>query len=306
MEILSSGFFAALLAIILIDLVLAGDNALVIGLAARHLPADSQRRVIFWGTFAAIAVRAVMAIGVVWLLKIPGFQLAGGLALIWIARKLLDPQEAGASGHSVAASQTMGGAIRTIVIADAVMGVDNVLAIGGAAHGSVLLIVLGLLISVPIIVWGSRLVIKLVERWPSVILLGGAVLAWTAYTMLVNEPLLKSWLASHPVAKPIIATIVFAVALAPWYGVHLQPRHRQLTVLLPMMLLWLLAFEVAEDLWHIEVNYLQATTLQDYALQALRWFGWLPLAVAYLAWRARTEGKPAGTGRTAPARVASR
>ncbi len=294
MDILSGAFLSALLVIVLIDLVLAGDNALVIGLVARHLPKDKQRKVIFWGTFAAIAVRAAMAIGVVWLLKIPGFLVIGGLALVWIARKLLDPQEGG-GGHDVTAAQTMAGAIRTVVIADAVMGIDNVLAIGGAAHGSMLLIVLGLLISVPIIVWGSQLVIKLVERWPAVVLLGGAVLAWTAYGMIAQEKLLQPWFAAHGTAKPILATLIFAVALAPWYATHLRPKHRPLTVLLPGLLLWLLAFEVAEEVWHVEVDYLEASSLRDYAIQALRWFGWLPLALAYLAWRNR------GTATTAAA-----
>ncbi len=297
MEFLSGGFLSALLAIILIDLVLAGDNALVIGLVARHLPKDTQRKVIFWGSFAAVAVRAVMAIGVVWLLKIPGFLVVGGLALVWIARKLLDPEEAGAGAHQLAPAQSVAGAIRTVIIADAVMGVDNVLAIGGAAQGSILLIVLGLLISVPIIVWGSQLVIRLVERWPVVILLGGAVLAWTAYSMIVQEPLLQSWITSHPTAKPIMATAVFAIALAPWYGANLRPRYRSLTVLLPGLLLWLLAFEVAEDVWHLEVDYLEARGLSDYAIQAIRWLGWLPLALAYLAWRNRTGVDSAATQR---------
>jgi hypothetical protein len=165
--------------------------------------------------------------------------------------------------------------------------VDNVLAIGGAAHGSILLIVLGLLISVPIIIWGSQLVIRLVERWPVVILLGGAVLAWTAYSMIVQEPLLKPWLVDHPTAKPILVTAIFAISLAPWYGANLRPRYRPLVVLLPGLLLWLLAFEVAEDIWHLEVDYLQARSMTDYAIQAVRWFGWLPLALAYLAWRGR-------------------
>jgi YjbE family integral membrane protein len=295
MEILSGGFLSALFAIVLIDLVLAGDNALVIGLVARHLPKDTQRRVIFWGTFGAVAVRAIMAIGVIWLLKVPGFLLVGGLALIWIARKLLDPQEAGAGHGQVAPAQSLAGAIRTVIIADAVMGVDNVLAIGGAAHGSILLIVVGLLISVPIIVWGSQLVIRLVDRWPVVVLLGGAVLAWTAYAMIVEEPFLKRWIAGHGAAKPILATMVFAIALAPWYGANLQPRHRPLVVLLPALLLWLLAFEIAEDVWHLEVDYLEAGNLRDYAIQAVRWLGWLPLALVYLAWRDRRRLGPAAT-----------
>jgi YjbE family integral membrane protein len=285
-DILSGAFLSALFAIILIDLVLAGDNALVIGLVARNLPKDMQRKVIFWGTFGAVAIRAAMAIGVVWLLKVPGFLVLGGLALIWIARKLLEPQEGGGE-HKVAVAHTMAGAIRTVVIADAVMGIDNVLAIGGAAHGSMLLIVLGLLISVPIIVWGSQLVIKLVDRWPVVILLGGAVLAWTAYSMIIKEPYLQGWIAAHGTAKPLIATAVFAISLAPWWASRLQPRHRALTVLLPALLLWLLAFEVAEDIWHFEVDYLEAGDLRDYAVQAVRWFGWLPLALGYLALRNR-------------------
>jgi YjbE family integral membrane protein len=255
--------------------------------------------VIFWGTFGAVAVRALMAIGVVWLLKIPGFMLIGGVALVWIARKLLDPQEGGSETHKVVPAQTMGAAIRTVVIADAVMGIDNVLAIGGAAHGSMLLIVAGLLISVPIIVWGSQLVIRMVDRWPVVILLGGTVLAWTAYTMIVKEPYLKDWLASHGTARPILATAVFAISLAPWWSTHLRPQHRPLVVLLPAMLLWLLAFEAAEDLWHFEVDYLEASSLRDYAAQALRWFGWLPLALGYMALRDRLRPEPAtaDTGR---------
>ena len=194
LDFLSTGFVSALFAIVLIDLVLAGDNALIIGLVARNLPKNTQRKVIFWGTFGAIAVRAVMAILVVYILDLPGFMLAGGVALVWIARKLLTPEEQGAENHLVKGPATsFAGAIRTIVIADAVMGVDNVLAIGGAATGSVLLIVLGLAISVPIIVWGSHLVIRLVDRFPSIVLLGGAVLGWTAYSMIVREPLLAAW-----------------------------------------------------------------------------------------------------------------
>ena len=143
LEFFSAAFLSALFAIVLIDLVLAGDNALVIGLVARNLPKQTQNKVIFWGTFGAIAIRAVMAILVVYVLAVPGFMLGGGLALVWIARKLLTPEPDPAASHLVKApAATFAGAVRTIVIADAVMGVDNVLAIGGAAHGSILLIVL--------------------------------------------------------------------------------------------------------------------------------------------------------------------
>ena len=199
LELFSGAFFSALLAIILIDLVLAGDNALIIGLVARNLPKDSQKKVIFWGTFGAIAIRALMAILVVYILAVPGFMLAGGLALVWIARKLLTPQDKEEESHLVKApAASFAAAVRTIIIADAVMGIDNVLAIGGASHGSILLILIGLAISVPIIVWGSQLVIKLVDRYPSVILVGGAVLlvgSLASGERLEHWPSTSGWLA---------------------------------------------------------------------------------------------------------------
>jgi len=286
----SGTFLSALFAIVLIDLVLAGDNALVIGLVARDLPKEQQKKVIYWGTAGAIVIRALMALAVVWLLKIPGFQLAGGIALVWIARQLLMPsRDAGETAHAHGAkpAKTLAAAVKTIVIADAVMGVDNVLAIGGAAHGSMLLIVIGLLISVPIIVWGSQLVIKLVDRYPAVILLGGAVLAWTAYKMMAAEPLLKDWLTTHPYTRTAIAILVFSISMAPWYGARLAEKHKPLVVLLPALLLWLLGFQAVGDLLKVEINYAQSGELRDYALQAARWFGWVPLALLWLAIRDR-------------------
>ena len=147
-------FLSALLAIIVIDLVLAGDNAIVIALAARALPAHLQKRAIVWGAVGAIGVRSLMTVIVVWLLKIPGLLLVGGAMLVWIAYHLLRPDDSNSGTHGAAAT-TFWGAMRTIVIADAVMGLDNVLAVAGAAHGSYLLVVTGLVISVPIVVWGS-------------------------------------------------------------------------------------------------------------------------------------------------------
>ncbi|WP_421996778.1 TerC family protein [Reyranella sp.] len=300
-DFFSAAFLSALLAIVLIDLVLAGDNALVIGLVARNLPKHTQRKVILWGTFGAIAVRALMAILVVYILDVPGFMLAGGLALIWIARKLLMPEEHGDADSLVKApATTFAGALRTIVIADAVMGIDNVLAIGGAASGSILLILLGLAISVPIIVWGSQLVIRLVDRYPSVILLGGAVLAWTGYTMIVREPLVAPWLKDHAALRPLIAVLVFSLSLSPWWSARLPARFRPLVVLLPAILIWLLAFEVAASLWSRPLDYLLATDTGGYLLEAVRWLGWLPLAVAGLWLRERFAGRRgtlAGTAR---------
>jgi len=191
MEFLSPAWLSALLAIVLIDLVLAGDNAIVIALAARNLPGHLQKRAILWGTFGAIVVRTAMTVGVVWLLRIPGLMAIGGLGLVWIAYKLLAPPSDDADDNHPTAS-TFWGAMKTIVIADALMGVDNVLGVAGAAHGDVTLVVIGLLISVPIVVWGSTLVLKLVERFPIIIYLGAGVLAYTAAHMIISEPLLDA------------------------------------------------------------------------------------------------------------------
>ena len=188
MEFLSAPWWSALLAIVLIDLVLAGDNAIVIALAARGLPAHLQKKAIVWGTLGAIVVRSLMTLGVVWLLKIPGLMLLGGLGLLWIAWRLLANARVDDS-HGAGAS-TFWGAMRTIVVADALMGIDNVLGVAGAAHGALDLVVVGLLISVPIVVFGSSLVLRLVERFPVIIRLGAAVLAFTAARMIVGEPLL--------------------------------------------------------------------------------------------------------------------
>lgn len=196
----TSQFISALLAIIVIDLVLAGDNAIVIALAARGLPAHLQKRAILWGAVGAIGVRCAMTVIVVWLLKIPGLLLAGGALLVWIAWKLMMPEEGEADGHGPVAT-TFWGAMRTVIIADAVMGLDNVLAVAGAAHGSYLLVVLGLAISVPVVVWGSSLVLKVVERFPIVVYLGAGVLLWTAVKMMSSEPLIAPWLAQWPVIK---------------------------------------------------------------------------------------------------------
>ena len=188
MELFSSPWWSALLAIVLSDLVLAGDNAIVIALASRNLPPHLQKKAIAWGTVGAIAVRSVMTVGVVWLLKIPGLMLVGGLGLLWIAYKLLADQ--GNKEHDGPVASTFWGAMKTIVVADALMGVDNVLGVAGAAHGSFDLVVIGLLISVPIVVFGSTMVLKLVERFPAIIQIGSAVLAFTAAKMIVSEQLL--------------------------------------------------------------------------------------------------------------------
>ena len=207
LELFSPEFFSALLAIIVIDLVLAGENAIVIAMAARNLPAHLQKKAIVWGAVGAIAVRSAMTLVVVYLLKIPGLMLIGGLLLVWIAYRLLNNSE-GVDEHGQA-STTFWGAMKTIVIADAVMGLDNVLAVAGASHGSYVLVVIGLLISIPIVIWGSTQILKLVERFPSVIYVGAAVLAWTAAKMMISEPFSKEWLSSqNPALEYVIQVVV--------------------------------------------------------------------------------------------------
>jgi YjbE family integral membrane protein len=225
MEFLSSAWWSALMAIILIDLVLAGDNAIVIALAARNLPSHLKHKAIIWGTVGAVAVRTVMTLVVVWLLKVPGLMLVGGLGLIWIAYKLLADQGDGEHDGPVASS--FWGAMKTIIVADALMGVDNVLGVAGAAHGSFDLVVIGLLVSVPIMVFGSSLVLKLVDRFPVIIQLGSAVLAFTAAKMIISEPLLESVFGSVTTPQTALrwalyVLVVTGVLLAGWYAARSQ------------------------------------------------------------------------------------
>ena len=216
MELFSPEFFSALLAIIVIDLVLAGDNAIVIALAARGLPPEYQKQVIVWGTVGAIVIRAAMTLGVVSLLKIPGLMLVGGLLLIWIAYRLVVPKEDHHDEHG-GSKASFWGAIKTIVIADAVMGVDNVLGVAGAAHGSFLLVVLGLIISVPIMVFGSSLVLKWMERFPSIIYIGAGVLALTAASMIDKDPLFENYFSTHVVFDWALYVVIAGGVLLAGY-----------------------------------------------------------------------------------------
>ncbi|UQZ82845.1 Integral membrane protein TerC family protein [Paenibacillus konkukensis] len=211
MEWLDPTFFTALLSIILIDLVLAGDNAIVIGLAARNLPKENQKKAIVWGTVGAIAIRASATLVVVWLLKLPALLLIGGLILIWIAYKLLVDKK---DHDNIQAKNRLWPAIQTIIVADAVMGFDNVVAVAGASHGSFLLVIVGLLISVPIMVWGSTLFIRWMEKFPWIMYIGAGVLALTAGKMLTEDPLVHGWFAANPVVKWILVLLVVAGVLA--------------------------------------------------------------------------------------------
>ena len=191
MEILSLQFLWALLAIILIDVVLGGENALVIAMASRQLPEHLRKRAMLWGTFGAVAVRFASVAVLTYLLMIPGLRLVGGIALIYIAWKLT----ANNQDHSnVKTATTFWGAMGTIVWADAVMGLDNALAIAGAAGGNWWLIIFGLLVSVPIILYGSTMVGKLIDKYPDSVFVGAFVLYVVAVKMIVHEPFIDNHL----------------------------------------------------------------------------------------------------------------
>jgi len=190
LDVFSMEFFSGLMSIIMINLVLAGDNALLIGMAAKNLPKQQQKQAIFWGTIGAIIVRLILTIVAVRLLKIDGLLLVGGVLLVLIAFKLLI-SDSKPEVHTK--SNTLLAAMWTIILADVLMGVDNVIAVAGAAKGNILLIVIGLVVSIPIVVWGSTLVIKLIEKFPIIIVIGSGVLALTAADMIVKDTYVKGF-----------------------------------------------------------------------------------------------------------------
>ncbi len=270
-------FLSALLSIILIDLVLAGDNAIIIGIAARNVPKDKQRAVILWGTAGAIAVRVLLTGAVVWLLKIPGFLLVGGAALVWIGWKLTAPQDS--SPGKIAAAASFGAAVRTIVIADAVMGIDNVLAVGGAAQGSFLLVVIGLVVSIPIVVWGSALVLKLADRYPAILWLGAAVIGWTAAKMIGGEPLLAPTFARQPWLRIVLYTVsVGGLAGIPLWR-SLDSRWRARALSLVAMVTWVSAFGWLETRLGMSFDLFENEHWDDDWIDLVRWIGWIPLVI---------------------------
>jgi YjbE family integral membrane protein len=275
-DLFSTAWLSALATIIVIDLVLAGDNAIVIGLAARNVPKEMQRRVVLWGTAGAIVVRALLTLVVVWLLKIPAFLLIGGLALVYIGFKLT--QDDGGK-HDIEAKSTMRGAIQTIVVADAVMGVDNVLAVGGAAQGSMLLVIIGLAVSIPIVIWGSTLVLRWVERFPAILWLGAAVLGWTAAKMIATEPLVKPWLDAHaPVRTALYVAIVGGLIAAPMWR-SAKPRERALGAVLVLLAVWLMFWGWVEDASGFRFDGIDDWHWDNEIVDLVRWVGWIPLAI---------------------------
>jgi YjbE family integral membrane protein len=195
MMLIDPVFWIALLQIIGVNIVLSGDNAVVIALAARSLPSRHQRLAVLWGSAGAIFLRVVLTLVAIEVLRWPYLKLIGAALLLWIAVQLLLPGDE--DGSDVAASDNLWGAVRTILIADLVMSVDNVLGVAAAAKGSVLLLTLGLGISIPIVIFGSTMLLKVMTRFPVIITIGAALLGWVAGEMGVTDPAVRDWVDAN-------------------------------------------------------------------------------------------------------------
>lgn len=196
-------FWVGLGQIIVVNIVLSGDNAVVIALAARSLPPAQQKQAILWGSVAAIIMRVILTIVAVEMLKLPYLKIVGALLLFWIAIQLLVPEEEDEDG--IKSSGNMWTAVRTILIADLVMSLDNVIGVAAAAKGDNILLILGLAISIPLIIFGSTIILKLMDRYPVIITGGAALLGWVAGEMLITDPAIKDWIAAN----------------MPWMHIHL-------------------------------------------------------------------------------------
>ncbi len=194
-ELQTVAFWAGLWQIILINIVLSGDNAVVIALAARSLPPKQQKAAIFWGAGAAVVMRIILTVFAVALLTYPWLKLVGAALLLWIAVKLLMPEDGGEG--DVESSENLWTAIKTILIADLVMSLDNVIAVAAAARGSLTLLILGLAISIPLVIVGATLLMKVMERWPIIITIGAALLGFVAGEMAATDPALDGWLRAN-------------------------------------------------------------------------------------------------------------
>ena len=208
MEMLqTTEFWVGLVKIIWINIILSGDNAVVIALAARSLPAHQQKQAVIWGAAAAVVLRIVLTIVAVELLKLSYLKLIGGALLLWIAVKLLVPEDDG--GDGIKSSSNLLAAIKTILIADLVMSLDNVIAVAAVAKGSIVLLVLGLVISIPLVVFGATMLMKLMESYPVIITVGAALIGYVAGEMLVTDPVVVEWFRAH--AHWMIDVEIFSV-----------------------------------------------------------------------------------------------
>lgn len=208
----------SLLQIIAIDILLSGDNAVVIALACRNLPPEQRKKGVMWGVAGAVSLRVVLTFFAVGLLTLPYIKLVGAILLLWIGVKLLLPEDEG-DGEHIKADTHLWGAVKTIIVADFVMSLDNVIGVAAAAKGHMGLLVFGLLISIPLIVWSSQLILKLMDRFPAIIVLGGALLGYVAGEMLLSDPLVHHWTESMPhwlhQAVPALGAVL-VVVLGKW------------------------------------------------------------------------------------------
>jgi len=226
--LLQPAFLLAVGQIILIDILLGGDNAVVIALACRKLPPKQRTQGILWGTFGAIVLRVVLIFFALTLLSIPYLKLVGAALLLWIGVKLLMPEHEDEHAN-IQASDRLWAAVKTVIVADFVMSLDNVIAIAGAAQSAggehqMALVIFGLVVSIPIIIWGSQLVIKLMDRFPMIITLGGMLLGWIAGTMAVTDPALAGWLPADPQTQAAwrygagLGFALLVLAIGKWFA----------------------------------------------------------------------------------------
>ncbi len=216
-------FWVALMQIMLVNIVLSGDNAVVIALAARNLPSKHQKLAILWGSGGAIVLRILLTIVAVALLRISFLQLGGALLLVWIAIKLLTEEDEVEGHHH--AHDNLFGAVKTILIADVVMSLDNTLAIAGVAKGDWMLLITGLTLSIPLIVFGSTLIMKLMDRFPVIVYIGAGLIAWTAGEMIVGDKSMRPYLPHLFHGTPYLALVLTAgvIGYSWWYN---QKKHR--------------------------------------------------------------------------------
>ena len=213
MEFASPAFWVAVAQIIVIDIVLSGDNAVVIAMACRNLPTDQRRRGVLWGVFGAVGLRVVLTAFAASLLGYPYLKLIGGMLLIWIGVRLLLPKSE--EGHQLEGADDLWGAVRTIVVADFVMSLDNVVAVAAAAQGSLVLLLFGLAVSIPLIVWTSQWFMRLMDRYPIIIVLGAGLLGYVAGAMMASDPLVQDWLdARLQTAQYLIGAVGAGLVMA--------------------------------------------------------------------------------------------
>jgi YjbE family integral membrane protein len=221
LEMLSSAqFWVDVVKIIVIDLLLSGDNAVVIALACRNLPMDKRKKGILYGVIGAIGLRVALTFFAINLLALPYLKLVGAFLLLWIGIKLILPAEEEHGDDGIKAESHLWGAVKTIILADLVMSLDNVIGVAGAAHGNVFLLIFGLLVSIPLIAWSSQLVLKLIDRFPLVIDAGGALLGYVAGEMLAGEALFQPLIVKQPVLSELIPVLgaVGVLAIGKWLG----------------------------------------------------------------------------------------